>query len=328
MVGVALTVSVALACLIFLVLLAALFILVRLHFLIDYATNLSINHHARQMSRTLDLQPLPGLVREDLIASCTTTANRLTTVALAVESILLQSVRPARILIYLPDGIPEARIPPALLRLKTHDVELRFVPDVGPHTKLIYALRDFPDRFITTFDDDIYYPVNSIETLLDTAEKAPGAIVGNWVRQLRFGWTGKVRKSRAGKLITPESQIVQIERAAQPLRMGYDYFAYGTSGVLYPAGCFDERVFDIDCFRRLCPSEDDVWFKAMSLLNGTPVAATALGLTPKHHCLQGSQKVALRHRNHAGRTKPTASQIQAVFAHFDLYSRLKALSHP
>ena len=57
------------------VLLIAVFILVRLHLLIDYATNLSINDHARQMSRTLELQPLPGMVREDLIASCTTTAD-------------------------------------------------------------------------------------------------------------------------------------------------------------------------------------------------------------------------------------------------------------
>ena len=251
---------------------------------------------------------------------------RLTSLGLAVESILLQSVRPARIVVYLSDGIAEAWIPPALLRLKAYGVEFRFVPDVGPHTKLIYALREFPDHFITTFDDDIYYPVNSIETLLDTAEKAPGAIVGNWVRQLRCDWRGKVKKSRAGKLITPETQIVRIERPAQPLRMGYDYFAYGTSGVLYPPGCFDQRVFDIACFRQLCPSEDDVWFKAMSLLNGTPVAATALGLTPKHYCLQGSQKVALRHRNHAGRKKPTSSQIQAVFTHFDLYSQLKDLS--
>ena len=313
---------------ILLLLLVAVFILVRLHLLIDYATNLSINQHARQMSRTLDLQPLPGMVREDLIASCTTTADRLATVGLAVESILLQSVRPSRIVIYLSDGIAEAQIPTALLRLKAYGVELRFVPDVGPHTKLIYALREFPDCFITTFDDDIYYPINSIETLLDTADRAPGAIVGNWVRQLRFHWRGTVKKSRAGKLITPETQIVQIERPAKPLHMGYDYFAYGTSGVLYPPGCFDPRVFDIECFRKLCPTEDDVWFKAMSLLNGTPVAATALGLTPKHHCLQGSQKVALRHRNHAGKKKPTSSQIQAVFAHFQLYSCLKVFTHP
>ncbi len=299
--------------------------LIRIHLLIDYATNLSINQQARQMSRLLDLQPLPGIARDDLVASCTTTAGRLGTLALAIESILFQTVRPARVMVYLSDSIPPDAIPDSVLRLCRYGVELRFVDDIGPHTKLIYALQDFPAQTVVTFDDDIYYPANTFETLIDASTAAPGAIIGNWVRRLRFGWNGKVRKARAGKLMTPESQIVSIERGAKPLDIDFGNFAYGTSGVLYPPGCFDARVFDIATMRRLCPTEDDVWFKAMSLLKGTPVAATALGITPKHHCIQGSQKVALRHRNHAANGKAAARQIQAVFEYFGLYARLKEL---
>ncbi len=307
----------------FVAILVLAFGLIRIHLLIDYATNLSINQQARHMSRLLDLQPLPGVVRGDLVASCTTTVGRLGT--LAIESILFQTVRPARVMVYLSKNIPFDAIPDSVLRLCRYGVELRFVDDVGPHTKLIYALRDFPAQTIVTFDDDIYYPANTIETLIDASAAAPSAIVGNWVRRLRFGWNGKVRKARAGKLMTPESQIVSIERGAKPLDIDFANFAYGTSGVLYPPDCFDARVFDIEAMRRLCPNEDDVWFKAMSLLKGTPVAATALGLTPKHHCLQGSQKIALRHRNHAANGKAAEHQIQAVFEHYGLYERLKVL---
>lgn len=294
--------------------------------LLDYSANLSINLHARQMSAALRASPaLPGIVRPGLLASVTTTRDRLGTVGLAVESMLLQSVRPQVVTLYLSDGIETKELPDGVLRLQDYGLKLHFVPDVGPHTKLIYALRDYPGHVITTFDDDFYAPSNSIETLLRTAEQAPGAIVGNWVRQLCTGIDGKTKKAKSGKLITKRTQVREIDAPSCRLKIGYDFFAYGTSGILYPPGCMDKRVFEIDTFRRLCPTEDDVWFKAMSLLRDVPVAATCLGHSPKHHTLAGSQAVALRHHNYAGNRHQACSQMSAVFAHFDLDDRLKAL---
>ena len=298
--------------------------------LLHYLANQAVNHHARQMSALLALQPPAGQAVDNIVASLSSTASRLTTAALAVESVLLQTMRPLRICLYLSDRIAPEAIPAALRRLEPFGLEIRFVEDVGPHTKLLYALRDFPDSRIFTFDDDIYYPANTLATLLKTAEKVPDAIVGNWVRQLRFTMAGKVRVARQGRLMTPKRQVWQIEHPPATIRIGYDLFAYGTGGVLYPPHCMDERVFDIATFKRLCPTEDDVWFKAMSLLKGTPVATSDLGLTPEHHCIQGSQHVALRHNNHGQTAKDQSrpaskAQIREVFAHFGLYAKLAEL---
>lgn len=173
-------------------------------------------------------------------------------------------------------------------------------------------------------DDDFYYPVNSVETLLRTGQAAPNAIVGNWVRQLKTDQSGRIKRAKSGKLVTTKKQVRDIDCGSPNLKIGYDFFAYGTSGVLYPPACMDDRVLDIDMFRRLCPTEDDIWFKAMSLLRDTPVAATSLGHSPKHHCLAGSQAVALRHQNYSA-AAATDRQFAAVFEHFDLYERLKIL---
>lgn len=295
--------------------------------LLHYLTNVIVNHHAQQMSSFLTPQSLSDRVRDNLVGSITTTPSRMMSAVTAIESVLLQSVRPHKICLYISDKISPDEIPAALRRLEPYGVEVRRVEDVGPHTKLLYALRDFPEHHIFTFDDDIYYPANAVETLLNTAAKVPHAIVANWVRKLRFGLSGKVRMSRKGKLMTPRSQLWQIERPPSTIHIGHDLFAYGTSGVLYPPHCMDERVFDIDLFRKLCPKDDDVWFKAMSLLKGTPVATSGLGLNHEHYCILGSQAVALRHANY-GRGRiggASATQIRAVFEHFDLYAKLAEL---
>lgn len=277
------------------------------------------------MSAHITSRPLPGEMRPGLIASVTSTEPRLHVVAFAIESILLQSIRPESVHLYLSDGIDLASLPLALGRLQPLGLVIHSVPDVGPHTKLFYALQQFPAAHILTFDDDIYYPPNTVETMLRTAQAAPGAIVGNWVRKLRRGPSGAVLGARRGRLMTPKLLARELEPPARSTVVGFDLFAYGTGAVLYPPNCMDTRVFDVETMQAICPTEDDVWFKAMSLLKGVPVATSYLGHTPRHHSLRGSQAVALRHRNHGSLRSRSASQIRAAFSHFDLYGRLREL---
>ena len=41
----------------------------------------------------------------------------------------------------------------------------------------------------------------------------------------------------------------------------------GCGGVLYPPKCFDDRVLDEEKFKTIIPTQDDVWFWAMAVLN-------------------------------------------------------------
>lgn len=289
---------------------------------VDLSIN-TLNNATVQIASSLHSQP--SNVQEgvrNLVVSLTTLPARLHTVHFAIESIFAQSVLPGRVVLWVSEEVRDQDIPAALAALKGRGLEIRRVRDIGPHTKLIYALREFTDRTIVTVDDDVIYPANALQALWEQHQRFPKAVVCNWARELAFGSDGSVKGVREGRLLTPpllEREIEQAERyVAKPSLLA---FPYGTSGVLYPAGSLSDQVFDIDALKKLCPKEDDIWFKAMSLLKGTPVVTTNLGINPIHHCLTGSQHVALRHDNHA--LSQNEKQMMAVFQHFGLHERLR-----
>jgi len=135
---------------------------------------------------------------------------------------------------------------------------------------------------------------------------------------LRFG---RVLPSRWGTLLTPPLLERNIEQSAHHPKASLRTFAYGTSGVLYPPGALHEKVFDFKLMQKLCPKEDDVWFKAMSILAGTRTVETNLGINPRHYCISGSQVSALRHENQENRKN--GEQLRAVFSAFNLYELIR-----
>lgn len=289
----------------------------------DLAIN-SINNSSVQLAsivrtplRTLDA----GL--DDLVVSLTTLPHRLPLVHYAIESIFSQTIIPAKIVLWITDKIVgEDWLTPELKGLVNRGLEIRKVEDVGPHTKLIYALKEFPSKSIITIDDDIIYPINAIQFLRDQHLRFPKDVICNWARELAFDNAGKVKGVRAGKLLSPPLLEKEIEQAnhfsGKPNLLA---FPYGTSGVLYPPGALHPRVFDVNEFKEICPKEDDIWFKAMSLLNKTRVVVTNLGINPSHHSITGSQAEALRHHNHG--ENMNNKQMLAVFDRLDLYKYLK-----
>jgi poly(ribitol-phosphate) beta-N-acetylglucosaminyltransferase len=289
---------------------------------LDFLLNTMNNVHAELASLVLAPGVVGGQVSDALVCSLTTLEGRLPFVHIAIESILLQTVRPRSVELYLSDRVSPDAIPPALDRLRTLGLTIHFVPDVGPHTKLIYALADFPDTVIVTIDDDICYPSNTLSTLLHTADRFPGTVVGNWARRLTLDRNGKVIGVRDGALLTPPSLYKAVEQAQHDGRPSARTFCYGTGAVLYPPCALDARVQNVEAFQRLCPTEDDIWFKAMALLKGTLAVHTGLGIDPAHHTVRGTQARALRHVNHVG--DRNAAQMRAVFDAYDLHKIVRA----
>ncbi|MDO5650831.1 MAG: glycosyltransferase family 2 protein [Moraxella sp.] len=259
----------------------------------------------------------------DLVVSLTTLPSRLPVVHLAVESIFQQSILPSKIVLWVSDAINlNDYITPELLALQKRGLEICQVPDVGPHTKLMYAYERFSNHSIITVDDDIIYPNNMIQYLWKEHCKFPKAIVANWARELSFDTEGLVQGVRKGKLLTPPILQEEIEQKNKfEARENLLAFPYGTGGVLYSAGSLDKDFNNIKLFSKICPKEDDIWFKAMSLKKGTKVVTTNLGIDPKHHCLLGSQDIALRHHNHGD--NQNEKQMRAVFDNLGLYKFIK-----
>jgi hypothetical protein len=82
-------------------------------------------------------------------------------------------------------------------------------------------------------------------------------------------------------------------------------------------------VLNHELFMRICPTADDVWLKAMSLLNGVACKKVA-SRSMRIYNIRGVQEKNLWSINTDRNDTVTRNdqQIQAVFTHYDLYRLL------
>lgn len=179
----------------------------------------------------------------NLVVSLTTTPERLPLTHKAIESIFHQSIRPAKIILWVSETAQNLKLSPELKALISKGVDLEYVPDVGPHTKLIYALRKYPDKNIITIDDDIYYPVHMISTLLEFHNKYPQAVIANWAREIAFDNAGKPLPIHHGALLNPLAASFDHSPMKYTPKENYLAVPYGVGGVFYPPRCSGQESF-------------------------------------------------------------------------------------
>lgn len=199
-----------------------------------------------------------------LTVSLTTYGRRIYDVPMTIESLMRQTVRPSKIVLWLDDTLQNATLPLILKRQEERGLQVRFCPDLRSYKKLVPALGAFPDDIIITVDDDVIYHYDLIENLLNTHALYPEAVCCCEAKRMLF---------RDGAPL-PYSDWERVqEGGCSPLN-----FAVGCGGVLYPPGALASEVVDSKLFMELCPHGDDLWFKAMATLAGTPCAVTPQGI--------------------------------------------------
>lgn len=256
-------------------------------------------------------------VTGDAIADCpvvvtlTTHGKRIHTVYTTIESLLQQTLRPNHIVLYLGDKEFQsvAQLPLILQSQVKRGLEVRFVRDQRSFTKLLPALRDFPEANIITVDDDLFYPFDTVEQLVTAHRNHPGAICCRAALTLSFSSTRKLNDFNTFTYDIP-NEIDEISNTFIP---------EGFSGVLYPPHSLPEQVFDENTFLQLSPSADDLWFKAMSLIKGTPILRihNSFDLWHELYREESVQDIALSVENVD--KDGNDQQLRALFDHFDLY---------
>lgn len=194
----------------------------------------------------------------EVIVSLTTYGKRIHDVYLTIESIMHQTAKPNKIILWLAeDEFTMNTIPISLKRLIDRGLTIEFCEDIKSYKKLVPALQRYPDSIIITIDDDVAYQQDLIENLLHSYREDPDLI--------HFCRGHKMRITKDGILDSYTRWDFFINNTLTDKLN----FPTGVGGILYPPHCFHEDVTNEKLFMVLCPTADDIWFKAMSLLKGT-----------------------------------------------------------
>lgn len=242
-------------------------------------------------SRRVNSAPLQyGLNKNErdvrVIVSLTSFPKRFPTLHLCLKSLLLQDIKPDKIIVYFGSDAREEDLTHEMIELKEYGVEYRFDRNrnLRAHKKYFYAMQEFPDDIIVTADDDLYYPKDWLSSLLRSYNEYPNAISARRVHLMKKGENGLEKYNKW------EDQTRKIRRPSNAL------FATGGSGKLYPPHCLIEKTFDEKAIMELCFEADDVWLKCMEMLSGMPVVWTK-NLEVDQIGVERKQKEALSNEN-------------------------------
>jgi hypothetical protein len=243
-----------------------------------------------------------------IIVTLTSIPSRLHKIDLTIRSLLNQSTKPEKIVLWLNQSL-EKVIPKKLTSLEGDIFEIRYSDLYCSHRKLIHSLIDFPERVLVTCDDDQMYNPDFIKSLYIEHSHFPNDIVSNECREVSQDSSGKLLPYKEWKY----SKELGISKT--------EFIPLGYSGVLYPPNALNVEATNIELFLALAPKADDLWFKMMSLLNKTKVRRPAVQPS-KPILIIGSQKISLKKTN----ITDDGNRVQWVALCDHYSSRLRSLN--
>ncbi len=255
--------------------------------------------------------------KDKLVVSLTSYGHRVRDVYLVIESIFQQTYKPDKIVLWLSkDEYNQDNIPIMLQKAQKRGLEVRFCKDLKSYKKLIPTLKLYPDYLIVTIDDDVMFPNHMLEELYNAYKKNPRCIHAHHMARITF-------KNKDGKQLKSYNQWETVRLPSSSLLN----LPIGVGGVLYFPGCFHKDITNEDLFMELAPNADDIWFKAMSLLNDVKCnfirkSASEVG---QFLYIMHSQDQSLWHKN-IDEDTGNNPKIKRVFEHYKLYDKLKSAS--
>lgn len=222
-----------------------------------------------------------------VIVSLTTYPARINSVYKTISTLLQQTVKPDRLILWLAEPqFPDKDLPQNLTRLQEFGLEIKWVEkDIRSFKKLIPALKEFPEDIVITVDDDNYYDERLVEFLYNSYLENPEYI---HARQAFV-----VRHDKNGDLVMKARNYV-YNSTYLPSFLNEPV---GCGGVLYPPHVLDENVINEEQFMKEVPTHDDLWFWAHALIKGTKINVIKNNYKLKMYIVEGSQEDALWQKN-------------------------------
>jgi len=121
-----------------------------------------------------------------------------------------------------------------------------------------------------------------LKSLYETHLKHPDYVIGHRLRTIQFDENGNA---------LPYDSWKYNQKA--PLK---NQMTIGVNGVLYPPKIFSEAIHDERLFMKLAPKNDDLWFKAIELVEGIKIRKSDQTPPPPFPIAE-TQKISLDKEN-------------------------------
>lgn len=248
----------------------------------------------------------------EIIVSLTSYGKRINEVPLTIESLMQQTRKANRIILWLSDDVDMRNLPNALKEQEKRGLEIKLCSDLKSYKKLIPTLLTYPDAAIITADDDLLYDFDFLDRLIRSYLKEPQAI-----HALR---TLEIKLDEKGHILPYEEWGGCVSVFKNPKCI---FFTTG-GGVLFPPHSLPQETLDAERFMSLCPTGDDIWFNAMARVKGTSIVkAPSKNLTGEefiyipYHADDGLWTTNL------GKKGSNDKQIKDVFSAYSIESLLR-----
>lgn len=197
-----------------------------------------------------------------LIVSLTTIPERIDRVYLAIETLLKQSVKPDRLILWVKEKdfnsktlYNKNRYTRKLVNQKKRGLQIEFCEDLYSYSKIIHTLEKYPNAIIVTADDDLYYKKHWLKELYESYMSNPEYVHCHMARY--------IIKSSEDSLKTLTQWSKEADKLMNP---SINNFPYTGAGCLFPPDSLHSEVFNKKIFLEISPQCDDAWFKAMTIM--------------------------------------------------------------
>lgn len=204
--------------------------------------------------------------KRPIIVSLTSYPGRMEYLHLCLESLLRQDYPSYQVILWLAGnqfGSINA-VPEKVRRLTKNGLIIRFCPDLRSYKKIFYTAQQYPHDIIVTADDDALYPESWLSGLYATMLKNPECVCCYRAHEMTYDDSHRIKpylewNGLSPDITGPSEQLVPI----------------GVGGVLYPHEYFTGVEFSFPIIRKLCPTADDLWLKAIGMQKKIPAVKAA-----------------------------------------------------
>lgn len=196
--------------------------------------------------------------KNEIIVSLTSFPGRIDLVHRTLYSLINQTYKPDRLILWLAECQFENRVlPDNLLELQAYGLTIEWVKeDLKSYKKLIPAIEKFPNAIIVTADDDLYYPVYWLSSLVKSYRKYPNEIHCHLITRIK-------KQNNKIKFVKRDNSMIN--------KASFNNKLLGGSGTLYPPCCLDKRVSNREVFQEIASSSDDIWFWGAAVSNNIKI---------------------------------------------------------